>query len=136
MRHLRQCRCCLRFKREIVCSICARRRAEDCCTDTRARKPGIVIAADRHAHRLAAMRMQLKRLAAGKAHLVELDAEHPLPFQKQFHRILFDAPCWNQYACAASGNSLAAGVKSACGSHKHQASMLRMALFNLLPVES
>ncbi len=54
---------------------------------------GIVIAADRHAHRLRAMRAQFKRLKLGGIHLVGLDAEHPLPFRQEFDRILVDAPC-------------------------------------------
>ena len=39
------------------------------------------------------MRAQLERLELGRAHLVELDAAEPLPFQRQFDRILLDAPC-------------------------------------------
>jgi len=54
---------------------------------------GIVIAADRHAHRLRAMREQFKRLALTHVHLVELDAASPLPFGVLFDRILVDAPC-------------------------------------------
>ncbi len=54
---------------------------------------GLVIAADRHAHRLMAMRAQFKRLRLTGVHLVELDAEQPLPFRETFDRILIDAPC-------------------------------------------
>jgi len=54
---------------------------------------GTVIAADRHAHRLRAMRAQFGRLKLASVHLVELDAEQPLPFREKFDRILVDAPC-------------------------------------------
>jgi 16S rRNA (cytosine967-C5)-methyltransferase len=54
---------------------------------------GIVVAADRHAHRLLAMRSQLKRIRPGGVHLVELDATRDLPFRSEFQRILVDAPC-------------------------------------------
>jgi 16S rRNA (cytosine967-C5)-methyltransferase len=54
---------------------------------------GIVVAADRHAHRLRAMREQFKRLALTRVRLVELDAASPLPFGVLFDRILMDAPC-------------------------------------------
>ncbi len=54
---------------------------------------GIVVAADRHAHRLRAMREQFKRLAITQVRVVELDAASPLPFGVLFDRILVDAPC-------------------------------------------
>jgi 16S rRNA (cytosine967-C5)-methyltransferase len=54
---------------------------------------GIVVAADRHAHRLRAMREQFKRLALTRVRLVELDAANTLPFGVLFQRILVDAPC-------------------------------------------
>jgi len=57
---------------------------------------GLVIAADRHAHRLRAMRAQFERLhlcATAPVQLVELDAQKPLPFLAKFDRILVDAPC-------------------------------------------
>jgi 16S rRNA (cytosine967-C5)-methyltransferase len=54
---------------------------------------GIVVAGERHAHRLRAMREQLKRLNLSRVRLVELDAEKALPFRSQFDRILVDAPC-------------------------------------------
>jgi 16S rRNA (cytosine967-C5)-methyltransferase len=54
---------------------------------------GLVVAADRHAHRLRAMQVQFKRLGLGGAQLVELDATQSLPFRGDFDRILLDAPC-------------------------------------------
>jgi 16S rRNA (cytosine967-C5)-methyltransferase len=54
---------------------------------------GLVVAADRHAHRLLAMREQLKRLRLLDVRLVELDAVGRLPFGVFFDRILVDAPC-------------------------------------------
>jgi 16S rRNA (cytosine967-C5)-methyltransferase len=54
---------------------------------------GLVVAADRHAHRLLAMREQLKRLRLLSVRLVELDAAGRLPFGVFFDRILVDAPC-------------------------------------------
>jgi 16S rRNA (cytosine967-C5)-methyltransferase len=54
---------------------------------------GIVIAADLHGHRLAAMRSQFQRLKIGSVNFVELDATRELPFRGAFQRILVDAPC-------------------------------------------
>ena len=54
---------------------------------------GLVVAADRHAHRLRAMRSQFKRLALARVQLIELDAAQSLPFRQTFNRILVDAPC-------------------------------------------
>jgi 16S rRNA (cytosine967-C5)-methyltransferase len=54
---------------------------------------GMVVAADRHAHRLRAMREQFRRLELRDVRLVELDATAALPFQGGFSRILVDAPC-------------------------------------------
>jgi 16S rRNA (cytosine967-C5)-methyltransferase len=54
---------------------------------------GLVVAADRHAHRLRAMRTQFERLHLSRIDIVELDAEKPLPFARKFDRILVDAPC-------------------------------------------
>jgi 16S rRNA (cytosine967-C5)-methyltransferase len=54
---------------------------------------GLVVAGERHAHRLRAMRDQFKRLGLNQVRLVEVDAERVLPFGIQFDRILVDAPC-------------------------------------------
>jgi 16S rRNA (cytosine967-C5)-methyltransferase len=54
---------------------------------------GMVVAGERHAHRLRAMREQFKRLNLPRVRLVELDAEKALPFVAPFDRILVDAPC-------------------------------------------
>jgi 16S rRNA (cytosine967-C5)-methyltransferase len=56
-------------------------------------KNGLIVAADRHAHRLRAMREQFKRLALRGIRLIELDAAQTLPFGIEFDRILVDAPC-------------------------------------------
>ena len=54
---------------------------------------GLVVAADRHAHRLRAMREQFQRLCLRDVRPVELDAACVLPFAGAFDRILVDAPC-------------------------------------------
>ncbi|MGA8223652.1 MAG: 16S rRNA (cytosine(967)-C(5))-methyltransferase RsmB [Candidatus Acidiferrales bacterium] len=54
---------------------------------------GMVVAADRHAHRLRAMREQFQRLGLRDVPLVELDATAALPFRDEFSRVLVDAPC-------------------------------------------
>ena len=54
---------------------------------------GMVVAADRHAHRLRAMKEQFARLGLLDVRVVELDAAHALPFREPFQRILVDAPC-------------------------------------------
>jgi 16S rRNA (cytosine967-C5)-methyltransferase len=54
---------------------------------------GMVVAGERHAHRLRAMREQFRRLNLPQVRLVEVDAEKPLPFAARFDRVLVDAPC-------------------------------------------
>jgi 16S rRNA (cytosine967-C5)-methyltransferase len=54
---------------------------------------GFVVAADIHRHRLRAVRSQLRRAGSSGVALVALDATRPLPFARQFQRILVDAPC-------------------------------------------
>jgi len=54
---------------------------------------GLVVAADRHTHRVRAMCDQFARLGLRNVRLVELDATQALPFGEKFQRILVDAPC-------------------------------------------
>ena len=53
----------------------------------------LVIAADRHVHRLRAMKKQLRRVGVAHGGLLALDATAALPFSTRFDRILVDAPC-------------------------------------------
>jgi len=65
-------------------------------TATLARAAGpdaIVVATDRHAHRLGAIKKHLERLRLRGVEIVELDGTVALPFRRKFKRILVDAPC-------------------------------------------
>ncbi|HEX2712489.1 MAG TPA: 16S rRNA (cytosine(967)-C(5))-methyltransferase RsmB [Candidatus Acidoferrales bacterium] len=53
----------------------------------------LVIAADRHVHRLRAMKEQMRRVGAAHVGLLALDATGALPFSARFDCILVDAPC-------------------------------------------
>jgi 16S rRNA (cytosine967-C5)-methyltransferase len=54
---------------------------------------GHVIAADRHAHRVRAMAERFEAAGLRNVEPVTLDGTQPLPFERQFDRILVDAPC-------------------------------------------
>ena len=63
-------------------------------TLARAAGPGaVVVAADRHAHRLASIKKHLERLRLRGVEIVELDGTLALPFRRTFARVLVDAPC-------------------------------------------
>lgn len=65
-------------------------------TATLARAAGpdaIVVAADRHAHRLGAIKKHIERLRLRGVEIVELDGTLALPFRAKFARVLVDAPC-------------------------------------------
>lgn len=53
----------------------------------------LVVAADRHAHRLAIIKAHFERIRLPHVEIVELDGICALPFQRNFARILIDAPC-------------------------------------------
>jgi 16S rRNA (cytosine967-C5)-methyltransferase len=76
-----------------VLDLCAAPGGKTPTLSRRAGKNGLIVAADRHAHRLRAMREQFKRLRLSDVRIVELDAATALPFGIQFDRILLDAPC-------------------------------------------
>jgi 16S rRNA (cytosine967-C5)-methyltransferase len=95
---------------------------------------GLVIAADRHAHRLRAMRAQFERLALAGINLVELDAAKSLPFAIQFQRILVDAPCSGTGTLARHPEiRWRLRPEQLAELHKLQTAMLSQALSNLAP---
>jgi 16S rRNA (cytosine967-C5)-methyltransferase len=94
----------------------------------------MVIAADRHAHRLHAMRAQFKRLGLRGVHLVELDATQPLPFLSPFARILVDAPCSGTGTLARHPEiRWRLRPEQLAEFHRLQVQLLRMALVQLAP---
>jgi len=93
-----------------------------------------VVAADRHAHRLRAMRAQFKRLGLGSALLVELDAAQAMPFREKFNRILVDAPCSGTGTLARHPEiRWRLRPEQLAEFHDLQARLLRTALANLAP---
>jgi len=54
---------------------------------------GRVIAADLHEHRLRVMAKRLREAGCKNVELAACDGTHPLPFSRDFNRILVDAPC-------------------------------------------
>lgn len=95
---------------------------------------GIIVAADRHAHRLRAMREQFKRLALTQVRLVELDAASPLPFSVLFDRILVDAPCSGTGTLARHPEiRWRLNPEQLAEFHALQTSLLRSALQQLAP---
>ena len=80
-------------RRDRVVDLCAAPGGKTAALVKAAGPQGVVVAADRHAHRLRAMREQFSRLGLGGVRVVELDATRPLPFSEPFQRILVDAPC-------------------------------------------
>jgi len=95
---------------------------------------GVVIAADRHAHRLRAMREQFKRLGLAHVRLVELDAASPLPFGILFQRILVDVPCSGTGTLARHPEiRWRLNLEQLAEFHALQTSLLRSALRQLAP---
>jgi 16S rRNA (cytosine967-C5)-methyltransferase len=78
---------------ERVLDLCAAPGGKTPFLDRGAGESGFVVTADRHAHRLRAMREQFHRLGLSRIGVVQLDASRPLPWHTIFQRILVDAPC-------------------------------------------
>jgi 16S rRNA (cytosine967-C5)-methyltransferase len=76
-----------------VLDLCAAPGGKTSILARRAGDTGLVVAADRHAHRVRAMRAQFARLGLSRVRIVELDAAKAPPFGVPFDRILVDAPC-------------------------------------------
>jgi 16S rRNA (cytosine967-C5)-methyltransferase len=93
---------------------------------------GLVVASDRHAHRLRAMEAQFKRLRLDGVQLIELDAAQSLPFRGEFDRILVDAPC-SGTGTLARHPEIRWRLRPAqlAESHEQQSTMLKMALAHL-----
>ena len=94
----------------------------------------LVIAADRHVHRLRAMRAQFNRVGSSNVRLIALDGTATLPFSRSFDRILVDAPCSGTGTLARNPEirwRLAPDDLSQF--HERQAALLRNALNALAP---
>jgi len=95
---------------------------------------GLVVAADRHEHRLRAMRDQFGRLGLHNVRLLELDATQALPFSERFQRILVDAPCSGTGTLARHPEiRWRFEVRQLAELHRLQAAMLTSAAGQLTP---
>jgi 16S rRNA (cytosine967-C5)-methyltransferase len=94
----------------------------------------LVVAADRHEHRLRAMRGQLERVRVHNARPVALDATQPLPFRAKFDRILVDAPCSGTGTLARNPEiRWRLKQEDLADLHGQQTALLRTALEQLAP---
>jgi 16S rRNA (cytosine967-C5)-methyltransferase len=97
-------------------------------------RDGRITAADRYAHRLRAVRAQIARLKLADVDLVELDAKKPLPFGRQFEKILVDAPCTGTGTLARHPEIRWRLTKDQIDElHRLQVAILRNALAQLAP---
>ncbi len=125
----------------LLLGVCAGDRVLDLCAAPGGKTPaliraagkkGVVVASDRHAHRLKAMQTQFKRLGLAGAQLVELDAAQSLPFRGEFDRILVDAPCSGTGTLARHPEiRWRLRPEQLAESREQQSQMLRMALAHL-----
>jgi len=76
-----------------VLDVCAAPGGKTAALARAAGRSALVVAADRHVHRLSAAGKQLARLGITHVQLVALDATRPLPFARPFERVLLDVPC-------------------------------------------
>jgi 16S rRNA (cytosine967-C5)-methyltransferase len=100
----------------------------------RAAEPAWVFAADIHPHRLTAMRKYLDRLGITNVALISLDATRPLPFAKEYRRILVDVPCSGTGTLAHNPEiRWRLRPEDLADLHRRQAALLDTALHHLAP---
>ena len=94
----------------------------------------VVIAADRHLHRLRATKTNLNRLGVTSVHLLALDATAPLPLAASFDRILVDAPCSGTGTLSRNPEiRWRLGPNDLAEFHRRQVALLSSALDRLAP---
>ena len=95
---------------------------------------GHVIAADLHAHRVRAMAERFERAGIRNIECVAVDGMQPLPFERQFDRILVDAPCSGTGTLARHPEiRWRLRAEDLTDLHVRQVSLLRNALSALAP---
>jgi 16S rRNA (cytosine967-C5)-methyltransferase len=78
---------------ERVLDVCAAPGGKTAALERAVRPGGMVVAVDRHVHRLRAMREQMERLGMQGVALLAADGSCVLPLGVKFSKILVDAPC-------------------------------------------
>ena len=95
---------------------------------------GHVTAADLHLHRLRAMQERFEHAGVGNIECVVLDGTQALPFERQFQRILVDAPCSGTGTLARHPEiRWRLRVEDLADLHARQVLLLRNALAQLAP---
>jgi 16S rRNA (cytosine967-C5)-methyltransferase len=119
---------------DLVLDLCAAPGGKTATLAHAADNHGLVVAADRHGHRMRAMAAQFDRLSLPNVGLVQLDATQSLPFGTRFDRILLDAPCSGTGTLARHPEiRYRLRPERLAEFHALQVQMLRVALAQLAP---
>jgi 16S rRNA (cytosine967-C5)-methyltransferase len=95
---------------------------------------GHVVAADLHPHRVRAMAERLAGAGIRNVECIVLDGAQPLPFDRQFDRVLVDAPCSGTGTLARHPEiKWRLRTEDLADLHVRQAELLRHALSALAP---